>query len=54
MIRDVEHDGLILRVHDAGPTDGEVVVLIIEPSDEHDLRAILDTADPVAGTIAWR
>jgi serine/threonine protein kinase len=34
--------------------DGEVVVLIIEPSDEHDLRAILDTADPVAGTISWR
>lgn len=33
--------------------DGEVVVLIIEPSDDADLRAILDTADPVAGTISW-
>ena len=34
--------------------DEAVVVLIIEPSDEADLRGILDTADPVAGAISWR
>jgi tRNA A-37 threonylcarbamoyl transferase component Bud32 len=30
------------------------VILAIEPSDDHDLRAILDTADDAAGTIRWR
>ena len=28
VIREVEHEGLILRVHDAGPADGDVVVLL--------------------------
>jgi serine/threonine-protein kinase len=34
--------------------DGHVVVIIIEPSADADLRGILDTADGAAGTIAWQ
>jgi hypothetical protein len=30
------------------------VVLAIEPNEGYDLGDILDTADPVAGTIDWR
>ena len=33
---------------------GETLVVIIEPADGSDLRSILDTADPAAGTIRWR
>ncbi len=33
---------------------GSVVVLVIEPTRQSDLRAILDTADDAAGTIRWR
>jgi serine/threonine-protein kinase len=35
-------------------TPDGVVVLAIEPYDDADLRAILDTADPAAGTMRWR
>jgi hypothetical protein len=31
----------------------DVVVIAIEPGDDHDLRAILDTADDAAATIDW-
>jgi hypothetical protein len=33
---------------------GDTVLIAIESSDGHDLRDILDTADPAAGTIHWR
>lgn len=33
---------------------GETVLLAIEPSDGFDLRDILDSADPAAGTLRWR
>ena len=33
---------------------GTAVVLVIEPTRQSDLRAILDTADDAAGTIRWR
>lgn len=33
---------------------GTTVVMIIEPKDGTDLRSILETADPAAGTIRWR
>ena len=32
----------------------DMVVLAIEPNDGYELRDILDTADPAAGTIRWR
>ena len=34
--------------------DDDIVVLAIEPHVDHDLRDILDIADPVAGTLRWR
>ncbi len=33
---------------------GETLVMIIEPADGSDLRSIIETADPAAGTIRWR
>ncbi|MEO5885776.1 MAG: hypothetical protein ABIQ58_09710, partial [Candidatus Limnocylindrales bacterium] len=33
---------------------GETLLLVIEPGADADLRAILETADPAAGTIRWR
>jgi serine/threonine-protein kinase len=33
---------------------GETVLLAIEPRDGFDLRDILDSADPAAGTLRWR
>jgi serine/threonine-protein kinase len=33
---------------------GEVLVIVIEPNDGHDLRAILDTADDVAASLRTR
>ena len=30
------------------------ILLAIEPNDGHELRDILETADPAAGTIRWR
>jgi serine/threonine protein kinase len=32
----------------------DTILLVIEPSDRHELADILETADPVAGTIRWR
>lgn len=34
--------------------DDAVVLLVIEPDERSDLRALLDTADVAAGTIRWR
>ncbi|MGK2852452.1 MAG: PT domain-containing protein, partial [Candidatus Limnocylindrales bacterium] len=33
---------------------GATLVMIIEPADGSDLRSIIETADPAAGTIRWR
>jgi len=32
----------------------DTIVFAIEPSDGYELRDILETADPVAGSINWR
>ena len=32
----------------------DMILLAIEPHDGHELRDILETADPIAGTIRWR
>jgi hypothetical protein len=32
----------------------DMIILAIEPNDGYELRDILETADPVAGTINWR
>jgi serine/threonine-protein kinase len=32
----------------------DTILLVIEPNDGHELADILETADPVAGTIRWR
>ena len=34
--------------------DDQMIVLAIEPNDGYELRDILETADPAAGTIDWR
>ncbi len=34
--------------------DGRTILIAIESRGDHDLRDILDTADPAAGTIRWR
>jgi hypothetical protein len=33
---------------------GRTVLIAIESRGDHDLRDILETADPAAGTIRWR